>query len=141
MLVHMSQLKKNKHRCSNTCQGRKNSRPLDQSHHVRPSPLKLDNKPYIKTSHLHVLESQKAQSFCCIRSTRFSHCISCRLTCRRSPVQVRYGPPTSTFSLFLLLFTELTFENCVNNCFKWFSKVLLKLKPRLCVFSTNSLSR
>jgi hypothetical protein len=36
------------------------------------------------------------------------------------------------------LFIELTFENCVIKCFKWFSNVLLRFKPRLRDFSTNS---
>jgi hypothetical protein len=39
------------------------------------------------------------------------------------------------------LFTELHVENCVIKCFKWFSKVLLRLMPSSLDFSTNSLSR
>jgi len=39
------------------------------------------------------------------------------------------------------LFCVETGENCVNNFFKWFSTVFGRLKPRLRVFSTNSLSR
>jgi hypothetical protein len=30
--------------------------------------------------------------------------------------------------------------NCVISCFKWFSNVLLRLKPSACDFSTSSLS-
>jgi hypothetical protein len=43
-------------------------------------------------------------------------------------------------SVKLSLFTELHIENCVINCFRWFSNVLLRLKPRDFDFSTNSLS-
>jgi len=32
-------------------------------------------------------------------------------------------------------------ENCVIRCFKWFSKVLLRLKPRAFDFATSSLSK
>ena len=39
------------------------------------------------------------------------------------------------------LFAELNVENCVTRCFNWFSKVLLRLKPRAFDFSSNSLSR
>jgi hypothetical protein len=35
------------------------------------------------------------------------------------------------------LFTELLVEKCVIRCFKWFSNVLLKLKPSSLDFSTN----
>jgi hypothetical protein len=38
------------------------------------------------------------------------------------------------------LFSGLHVENCVVRCFKWFSKVLLRLKPRDLDFATNSLS-
>jgi hypothetical protein len=38
----------------------------------------------------------------------------------------------------LKLFSELTVENCVIRCFKWFSKVLLRFKPRLRDFSMSS---
>jgi len=41
----------------------------------------------------------------------------------------------------LKLFTETKVEYCVIKCFNWFSKVLLRLKPRDLDFSTNSLSR
>jgi len=41
----------------------------------------------------------------------------------------------------LRLFLSETVENCVISCFKRSSNVLDKLKPRLRVFSTNSLSR
>jgi hypothetical protein len=39
------------------------------------------------------------------------------------------------------LFLELQVENCVINRFKWFSKVLLRLKPRDLDFATRSLSK
>jgi len=45
------------------------------------------------------------------------------------------------FSVELTLFTELNVENCVIKCFKWFSNVLLRLKPSSSDFSTRSLSR
>jgi len=32
-------------------------------------------------------------------------------------------------------------NNCVISCFKWFSKVLLRLKPRDLDFATRSLSK
>jgi len=32
-------------------------------------------------------------------------------------------------------------ENCIIRCFKWFSNVLLRLKPRDLDFSTRSLSK
>ena len=38
------------------------------------------------------------------------------------------------------LSTEFSVENCVIKCFKWFSKVLLRLKPNSLDFSTRSLS-
>ena len=44
------------------------------------------------------------------------------------------------FSGELTLFTELQVENWIINCFKWFSNVLLRLKPSSLVFSTISLS-
>jgi hypothetical protein len=44
-------------------------------------------------------------------------------------------------SVELKLFCAETVEHCVNNCFKWFSNVLLRLKPNSRVFSTNSLFR
>ena len=40
-----------------------------------------------------------------------------------------------------MLFSELHVENCVIRCFKWFSKVLLRLKPRAFDFATRSLSK
>ncbi len=39
------------------------------------------------------------------------------------------------------LSAELNVENCVVRCFKWFSKVLLRLKPRDFDFATSSLSK
>ena len=39
------------------------------------------------------------------------------------------------------VFAELHVENCVIRCFKWFSKVLLRLKPKAFDFSTRSLSK
>jgi hypothetical protein len=39
------------------------------------------------------------------------------------------------------LFAELHVENCIIKCFKWFSKVLLRLNPRDFDFSTSSLSK
>jgi hypothetical protein len=42
------------------------------------------------------------------------------------------------FRVELTLFTELNDENCVISCFKWFSNVLLRLKPRAFDFSTSS---
>jgi hypothetical protein len=41
----------------------------------------------------------------------------------------------------LELFSELRVENCVVRCFRWFSTVLLRLKPRAFDFSTRSLSK
>jgi hypothetical protein len=41
----------------------------------------------------------------------------------------------------LKLFSGLHVENCVIRCFKWFSKVLLRLKPRDFDFATRSLSK
>ena len=43
-----------------------------------------------------------------------------------SPVRPTKHP---TLLLFLALFNELTFENCVNSCLKWFSKVFERLNP------------
>jgi len=40
----------------------------------------------------------------------------------------------------LKLVTELHVENCVIRCFKWFSKVLLRLKPNSFDVATDSLS-
>ena len=45
------------------------------------------------------------------------------------------------FRVELTLFTELHVENCVVSCFKWFSNVLLRLKPNSLDFSTRSLSK
>ena len=39
------------------------------------------------------------------------------------------------------LFTELTFENWVTNCFKWFSNVFERLNPSSRVFETSSVSK
>jgi len=39
------------------------------------------------------------------------------------------------------LFAELHVENFVIRCFKWFSKVLLRLKPSSFDLATNSLSK
>jgi hypothetical protein len=39
------------------------------------------------------------------------------------------------------VFAELRCENCVIRCFKWFSNVLLRLKPSSFDFETNSLSK
>jgi hypothetical protein len=48
----------------------------------------------------------------------------------------------STFLLFKSeVFAELHCENCVVRCFKWFSNVLLRLKPRDFDFATRSLSK
>ena len=41
----------------------------------------------------------------------------------------------------LKLFAELKVEYCVIRFFKWFSKVLLRLKPSSLDFSTSSLSK
>ena len=41
----------------------------------------------------------------------------------------------------LALFSEFIGEKPIINCFKWFSNVLLKLKPNPFDFSTNSLSK
>jgi len=41
----------------------------------------------------------------------------------------------------LKLFIELKVGKCVIRCFKWFSNVLLRLKPRDLDFSTSSLSK
>jgi hypothetical protein len=46
-----------------------------------------------------------------------------------------------TFSVDSKWFIELHVENSVIRCFKWFSKVLLGLKPNSLDFSTNSLSK
>jgi hypothetical protein len=40
--------------------------------------------------------------------------------------------------LHLMLFEELTGENCVNRRFKWFSKVFERLNPNSRDFSTSS---
>jgi len=63
------------------------------------------------------------------------------LTCRRSPVRIRSGPPLNISTCRIQLFAELNVENCVIKCFKWFSKVLLRLKPRAFDFSAKSLLR
>ena len=39
------------------------------------------------------------------------------------------------------VFSIFSCENCVISCFKWFSKVLLRLKPRSLDFRMVSLSR
>ena len=53
------------------------------------------------------------------------------------------GSPTilSLFSVDSKLFTELSVENWVIRCFKWFSNVLLRLKPNSFDFPPSSLSR
>ena len=53
------------------------------------------------------------------------------------------GIPTisSLVSGELQFFIELHVENCVIRCFKCFSNVLLRLKPRAFDFSTSSLSK
>jgi hypothetical protein len=55
------------------------------------------------------------------------------------------NPGSPTISILvsgeLLFFSELQVENCVIRCFKWFSNVLLRLKPSSLDFSTRSLSR
>jgi hypothetical protein len=48
---------------------------------------------------------------------------------------------SNPFRVELMLFNELPVENCIINCFKWFSNVLLRLKPSSFDFSTRSLSR
>jgi hypothetical protein len=45
------------------------------------------------------------------------------------------------FSVELKLFTELNVENCFIKRFKWFSNVLLRLKPSSLDYSTRSLSK
>jgi hypothetical protein len=73
------------------------------------------------------------------RSSSLVRTLALRAKGRRFKSGSAHHPP------FLLdestLFTELHVENCVINCFKWFSKVLLRLKPRDLDFSTKSLSR
>jgi len=39
------------------------------------------------------------------------------------------------------LFSVKTCENCMVSCFKWFSNVFERLKPRSRDFSTSSLSK
>jgi hypothetical protein len=53
------------------------------------------------------------------------------------------GSPTisSLFSGKIQLFTELHAEKFGIRCFKWFSNVLLRLKPKDLDFATNSLSK
>jgi hypothetical protein len=51
----------------------------------------------------------------------------------------RFKSGPAHHSTFLLV--ESHFENCVIKCFKWFSKVLLRLKPRDFDFAMRSLSR
>jgi hypothetical protein len=57
----------------------------------------------------------------------------------------RFKSGSAHHLLFLLvesdLFGELHCENWVNRCFKWFSIVLLRLKPNSLDFAINSLSK
>ena len=65
------------------------------------------------------------------------------LALRAKGRRFKSGPAHSTsFSTAeLKIFAELHVEKCVASCFKWFSNVLLRLRPRAFDFSTNSLSR
>ena len=57
----------------------------------------------------------------------------------------RFKSGSAHFSLFFkfesALFAGLIVEYCVIRCFRWFSKVFERLKPRDLDFSTRSLSR
>jgi hypothetical protein len=69
---------------------------------------------------------------------RLGHLLDVQKVAGSSPVR----PTIYCFcSVELRLFLSETVENCVISCFKRSSNVLDKLKPRLRVFSTNSLSR
>ena len=72
VLVHMPKLKKDKHRCRNTRQRRKNSRPLDQSHHNDFKPTQIRRQIPILEFHTRTVPAYLTlQHYCGISQARW----------------------------------------------------------------------